>query len=311
MPKALVLGVNGQDGSYVAEALVRRGYEVVGAGRQPHSRYPGWLTGSRYAQLDLEHQDDLLALLHDTRPDVVFHTAAIHGAAGFHYEPVFAAMMAVNVTSMHTVLDYARQHHRDLRLVYANSSKIFPAPLSGSISEATPIAASCLYSIGKIASLELIRYYRKHHGIAASNLVLFNHESRRRPANFFVPILARGLAAAIADPQHRFEVKTLDFHGDWSSAEELMDIAIDISEKAPAEDFVLASGTTWHARTAAKQLFAQHHLDYTQHIVEALPPQPAGDSFQVCLDHLHARIGRRPGDLIAVVNDLLAAAQTA
>ncbi len=307
MLKAVVLGVNGQDGSYVAEALLRRGYVVVGAGRQPVSRYVGNSESFRYQQLDLENSADLSALLHTERPDSVFHAAAIHGAAGFSYEPVFAAMASVNVISVHTILEFARKHKPDLRVVYANSSKIFPGPLTGVISETTPYAASCLYSIGKIAALELIRHYRSHHRIAAANLLLFNHESRRRPANFFVPTLARGLAGALADSRHTMTVKTLDFYADWSSAEELMDIAVDISERAPADDFVLASGVTWHGREAVRQLFAQHGLDYSRHVSETLPPQNMGDSFNVCLDHLERSIGRRPScDLAAIVDDLMA-----
>ncbi|MBC7982244.1 MAG: GDP-mannose 4,6-dehydratase [Candidatus Obscuribacterales bacterium] len=306
MPKALVLGVNGQDGSYLAESLLKRGYDVAGVARQSKSRYVTATDRFAYVQLDLQNADALRALLETLQPDVVFHAAAIHGAAGFCYEPVFAAMLAVNVTTVHSILEYARMQRPGLRFVYANSSKIFPSPLAGSISEQTPIAATCLYSIGKIAALDLIRHYRRQHGSAAANLILFNHESRRRPENFFVPMLVRGLAAAMANPKHLFPVKTLDFYADWSSAEELMDIAIDIAEQAPAEDFVLASAVSWHARVAAQKIFSQRGLDYSQHIQEALPRSNPGNGYQVCIDHLAARIGRRPvRDFSVIVDDLL------
>ncbi|MFN3077959.1 MAG: GDP-mannose 4,6-dehydratase, partial [Alphaproteobacteria bacterium] len=91
MTRALVLGVNGQDGSYLAEALLRRGYEVAGCGRQAQSRYLPESTTARfrYHRLDLTDAPALEGLLTALDPDVVFHFAAIHGAAGFAYEPLW------------------------------------------------------------------------------------------------------------------------------------------------------------------------------------------------------------------------------
>ncbi len=294
MPKALVLGVNGQDGSYVAEALLRRKYSVVGIGRQSHSRYVLPSDAFQYRQLDLTDRAGLLALLAAERPEAVFHVAAIHGAAGFRYEPVFAAMMAVNVVAAQTVLDYARTTSPGLKLVYANSAKIFPTPLVGSIDEGTPMRPTCLYSMGKIAALELIRYYRRVYGVAAANLILFNHESPRRTREYFLPTLAAGLVQALRDPAHQIQVKTLDFYMDWSAAEELMDIAVDIAERAPNDDLVLASGTTVYAREMVKEWFARHGLDYAKHVLESLPPQKPNSPFHVAVDCLQAKVGRKP-----------------
>jgi GDPmannose 4,6-dehydratase len=308
MPNALVLGVNGQDGSYAAEALLRLGYSVVGVGRQAASRYVAASATFRFLQFDIADSAALLSLLTIEQPDVVFHLAAVHGAAGFQYEPVFAAMMAVNVAAVQTILEYARTQRPALRLVYANSAKIFPAPLVGAVNEQTGMRPTCLYSVGKLAALELIRYYRQRYNIAASNLILFNHESPRRAAEYFLPTLVAGLARSLNDRSYQFGLKTLDFWMDWSSAEELMEIAVDIGARAPDADFVLASGTTWHARKMAQQWFAHHGLDYTQHIVESLPLQEMGPAFSVELHHLQASIGRTPQrTAFAVAEELLLA----
>jgi len=305
MPKALVLGVNGQDGSVLAEALLHRGYSVVGAARDAGSRHVPPGSGFAYECLDLQDPAALDRLLERTAPDLVFHVAAVHGSAGFAYEPVWAAMAAVNTVSLHTVLEHARTRNPGLRVLYANSAKIFPGPLSGRIDEATPYQATCLYSIGKIASLELIRHYRARHGIAAGNLILFNHESRRRPATYFLPRIAEGLGRALADPTFRMEVETLDFRGDWSCAAELMDIAVDIAEKAPGEDFVMASGTTWTGRDAVEAIFARHGLDWTRHIGERQPRRDPGPAFTVSLDRLEAKVGRRPMATLPDIADRL------
>ncbi len=308
MRTALVLGVNGQDGGYLAQTLLRRGYAVTGIGRQPVSRYVSTGPSFDYVALDLSNADTLAGVVQRLRPDVAFHVAAVHGAAGSAYETVWREMMAVNVLTLHALLDHARDHQRDMRVVYAGSSKIFPAPLTGMIDETTPFRPTCLYGIGKIASLELIAYYRRQHGIAASNLVMFNHDSARRPAGFFVPAVAAAIAAALRDPSAKAELRTLDFRIDWSAADELMEFAADIAEKAPGKDFVLGSGTTWHARDAVTRMFARHGLNHRDHIVEMLPPTDPGPRFEVSLARLERAIGRRPSKTILDVVDEIVAA---
>src|SRR5262245_11494568 len=133
MPKALVLGVNGQDGSYVAEALLRRGYQVIGAGRQSASALVSPSPAFIYRQIDVGDGRALSELLDQQAPDMVFHCAAVHGAAGFNYEPVVEQMWAVNVLAVQTLLEHARTKRASMRLIYASSAKIFAPPLSGTI----------------------------------------------------------------------------------------------------------------------------------------------------------------------------------
>lgn len=306
MPKALVLGVNGQDGSYLAEALLRRGYAVTGIGRQSGSRYVLDRPGFCYEALDLRDASALAAIVRRELPYAAFHVAAVHGAAGSVYETVWRELMAVNTLALHVLLDHARDRQRDMRIVYAGSSKIFPAPLTGTIDETTPYRATCLYGISKIASLELIAYYRRQHGVRASNLILFNHDSPRRPAGFFVPTVAGVIAAAMRDSFAKAEIRTLDFRIDGSAAAELMEIAADIADMAPDCDFVLASGRTWHARDAVAQMFARRGLDYRRHIVETLAPSDPGPMFEVSLDRLVQTVGRRPSKtIIDVVDEII------
>lgn len=307
MRSALVLGVNGQDGSYLAERLIARGYGVVGIAQQPQSRYVRNSDRFRYHALDLEDAAAFASFLADCDADLAFHMAAVHGSAGFSYEPVWRRMMAVNVLTLHALLEHARLRRRDLRIVYASSAKVFPEPLSGVIDEMTPQAATCLYGIGKIASRDLIRQYRDRHGIAASNLYLFNHESARRAPNYFVPTLVRGLAAARRDRAASITLRTLNFRADWSAAAELMDMAVDIAEQAPDQDFVLASGKTWYAREAVEALFRRYDLDYRDHIREQDAQRDLVPDYSVSLARLVAAIGRQPQqDLFAIVGDMLA-----
>lgn len=294
MPSSLVLGVNGQDGSYLAESLLRRGHHVIGVGRNAASRYVPSSDRFRYVTLDLRDTGALAALVNEAAPDYAFHFAAVHGSAGFQYEPVVGDMFATNVVALHVLLEHARLANKAMRIVYAGSSKIFPNPLSGMIDESTPARATCLYSIGKIAARDLMAQYRMQHKVAATNLILFNHESPRRPPQFLLPMIAKGIADAKADPAYRLKVQTLDFRIDWASAEEFADIAADVAEKTDSDEFVLASGVTHYARDIVHALFAAHGLDGNVAIVEALPRRDAGPEFHVSVKRLEQAIGRRP-----------------
>jgi len=311
MTRALILGVNGQDGSYLAEALLIRGHEVIGLGRDEASRYVPASQRFHYLQIDLGNADVLAQCVSEVSPDQVFHFAAVHGAAGFEYEPVWRDAVTVGVSALHVLLEHARNRAPNMRVFYASSAKIFPSPLSGIINEMTPVRATCLYSISKIASRELIFHYRQHHGVFGTNLILFNHESVRRPREYLLPTVARAIAASLQDPTHRVTLKTLDFWIDWSAAEELMNIVADIAEVAYVDELVLASGKTSLGRDIVRELFARYNLDYRRHVTELMPRSDPGTEFRVSLQRLEKTINRKPTKTIASVVDEMIAANAA
>ncbi|MDO8288329.1 MAG: GDP-mannose 4,6-dehydratase [Parvibaculum sp.] len=309
MPCSLVLGVNGQDGSYLAEALLRRGHQVVGVGRNTASRYIVPSSQFRYVDLDLRDGAALGRLASEVAPDFAFHFAAVHGSAGFQYEPVVGDMFATNVVALHVLLEHARLSSKPVRVVYAGSSKIFPNPLEGVIDETTPARATCLYSIGKIAARDLIMQYRALHKVAATNLILFNHESSRRPLQFLLPTIANGILRAKTDPAFRLKVQTLDFRIDWAAADEFADLSVEIATRTDVDEFVLASGVTHHARAIVHGLFQQYGLDGETCIIEALARRDPGPEFRVSLERLEKAVGRKPVKSVPdIVADMVSAA---
>jgi len=309
MARALVLGVNGQDGSYLSQALLSRGYDVVGIGRDATSRYVSGEPRFTYIMHDLRASDSLVELISQIEPQEVYHFAAIHGAidAGFTYEVHWRDMMRVNVLTLHVLLEHARTKSPDMRLIYAGSSKIFPAPYTGDIDETTPTRATCLYGIGKLASRDLLFQYRKDHGIDCTNLILFNHDSARRPSQFFLPTMARAIAGARRDNRYQVKIQTLDFRVDWSAADELMDIVAALGHIPGVPNLVMASGTTVHARPFVRELFARYGLDARRHIIEELAPRDPGPEFRVRIDQLAKITGRRPSKTaFDIVDDILA-----
>ncbi len=308
----MVIGANGQDGSFLCDHLLARGYYVLGLARQKTARHVAPHPRFAYQSVDLRNDAELTEALRTFHPDLVFHVAAVHGAAGIQYEPIWQDALAVNVAAVHRVLEYMRLECPSTFFVYASSSKVYGDPLPARINARTVPRPHCLYSITKIAAGNLISQYRERHGVKASILYLFNHESERRGLQFFIPKLVVALAAAKADASTRISVRTLDFHCDWGSASEYMDIAVEIAEQRAARDFVMASGKTWLGRDLARDLFAAHGLDYRQHITEEARSTDLPAPFHASTADLRRTIGRKPSrSIMEVCNEILAALPTA
>ena len=309
MNAALVLGVNGQDGSFLAELLTLRGYRVLGVDIQDSTSLLPGDPNFTYEKLDLCNTAALNTLLRRYQPEVVFHVAAVHGSAGTMYETIWQDMLLVNMGSVQVVLEYLRLDAPQAAFIYANSAKVFGPVYPQQITENSPKRSSCLYTVTKMGASDLISYYRDRYKIRGSNIFLFNHESERRPPGFFISKLTAILAAALRDPSYQGSVYTLDFECDWGSAEEYMDIAIDIAEKAAGEDFVLGSGIAWKAREFAEKLFLKRGLNYRNHVLEE-NRKPAAESlrisYQVTVDKLEEAISRRPKrSILEVCDDIL------
>ncbi len=294
MRTALVIGANGQDGTFLVRHLLRRGYAVVGADVQSSSRWDLQENPFTYQSVDLRHYGTLHAIIRSVKPDFVFHVAAVHTSAGGAYETFFNDVLKVNVGSVHEALEYLREQE-NVRFIYASSAKVFGTPLPELINENTPKKIQDLYSISKNTAYDLIEYYRSQHGIIASVVYFFNHESELRPDDFFIPTVIRCLASAIKNTKHTTQINNLEFYCDWGSAEEYMDLLIDLIEKAPREDFVIARGETTHARNLIKNLFNNYQLDYQKHIQERQRTQSLlQPPYFVDLSKLNKHIHRRP-----------------
>lgn len=271
---ALVLGVNGQDGSYLAEQLLQNGWRVTGVGRQDASRWVDAATpGYHYQCLDLADDRQLSALLLQARPDAIFHFAAVHGSAGFDYESCWRDVHAVNTLSAHAVLEHMRRHAPAAVFVYASSSKVFRTAAGGVFNEASPRESSCIYSTTKNAATDLVAYYRKQHRLQASVVWTFNHESPRRGSSYFMPRVVSNLANALLDPAHVGSIASLSFWSDWGDARDFMAATVRIAEQAPGQDFVLASGSTVWAQDFVAELYARFGLDWQAHLQVKFPPE--------------------------------------
>jgi GDPmannose 4,6-dehydratase len=289
MTQCLVLGVNGQDGSYIADVLLERGHAVTGVGRQAKSR---WVDAGRfdYVQLDAGNQNALDELLSKTMPDRIFHMAAVHGSAGHTYEPVWREALALNVGSVHTCLEHMRIRKPSTRLFYPSSLKVFGDPPPSKIDEATSRLSSCLYSITKNAATDLIHQYRARHQAWACVGYYFNHDSPRRGETYFLPRLAAQIAASLRGEASPPAVASLDFWCDWGSSREFMELTADLMELDSPQDVVIATGRPVHAAELAR-LLAEDVGAVSPSIP---PPSPATPPVRAKLDALRHATGRIP-----------------
>jgi GDPmannose 4,6-dehydratase len=306
MRTALVIGANGQDGTFLVRHLLRREFHVVGIDIQPTSRWELQRQLFNYQSVDLRNYGNLLAIIRSVKPELIFHVAAVHTSAGGTYETLFDDVLKVNVGSVHEVLEYLRDVQK-ARFIYASSCKVFGLPLPPVVNSATRIVDQDLYSISKNSAGHLIDYYRKQHGVSATIVYLFNHESELRPEDFFIPTILRCLASALKDENHVTQVNSLEFHCDWGSAEEYSDIMIDILIKSAGTDFLLATGKSIYAKEYVNELFEEFGLRYIKHVKERSINSGQGQTpYGVDLSKLRNCIGRVPTrSILDISRDIL------
>jgi GDPmannose 4,6-dehydratase len=276
MSGSIVLGANGQDGSYLCEALAASGQRVLAIGRQADYAKPLPSGDFRYLQVDLTDHEALRAVLSTEHPDHIYHVAAVHGESGFSYESVVPELFAVSVLSVHVCLEYLREID-DGRLFYASSSKVFGDSPQQKITEKTAKRADCLYSTAKIAAGNLIECYRRNHGVGAIIAHLFNHESPRRQPAYFVPKVARALSNGLAGAGEPVVINSLEFFADFGSAREYMEMSVKAMELGLDGEYVVATGQTVWAAEAVESLFESHKLDYRKWLQAPVPGDKPGE----------------------------------
>lgn len=257
----LVLGVNGQDGSYLAEELLARGYSVVGIARQSESRWVKANPNFKYYQLDLEDLSGYMTYLNHLNPSFIYHLAAVHGSFGFDYEANWISAHKINTLVVHASLEYFKKNKPSGQLIYASSSKVFDLGSNTLINEHVERKSTCIYSITKNSATELIHLYRKKYGFKSNIFWLFNHESVRRDASYFIPKVVDILRESIKDRAFSIELGNLDFWCDWGDASEYMGIICDVAEKKVNEDFILGSGQVINANNYVNELFLLYGVD--------------------------------------------------
>ena len=246
VPTALVTGLAGQDGTYLAELLLAKGYEVHGLVRDPRrdiDRLPASLRGNvRLHQGDIRAGGDLQAAIRGSRPDELYHLAAesfVHGTVDRLIETA-----ETNGLGVMRLLDAVVQEAPRARVYLAGSSEMFGDPLVSPQDEEAAFRPRNPYGIAKLAAFWAGRYYRQRHGLFVANGILFNHESPRRPPTYVTRKVCRAAVAVARGDIDSVTLGRLDSQRDWGYAPEYVDGMWRMLQAPDADDFVLGTGTT-------------------------------------------------------------------
>jgi GDPmannose 4,6-dehydratase len=265
---ALITGIAGQDGSYLAELLLERGYEVSGVVRgDPDADYPSLGAVRERVRLfraDLLHEEALADLLRRLRPREVYNLASPSFVPrSWEYPVETAEFAAVGVTAL---LEAVRAVDAGIRVYQASSSEIFGEPAETPQTESTPLSPVTPYGVAKAYGHFIARSYRRRYGLHVSCGILYNHESPRRPLDFVPSKIAHGAAAVSLGLERELRLGDLDAERDWGYAGDYVEAMRLMVQRDEPGDFVVASGALHTVRDLAERAFAHVGLDWRDHV---------------------------------------------
>ena len=277
MKRALITGITGQDGSYLAELLLRKGYEVHGLIRRAST-----FNTSRIDHLyrDLHEQDvrlklhygdltDALALtgvLAETRPDEIYHLAAqSHVRVSFEIPVTTGEIGALGTLRLLEAIRHTGLTDR-VRYYQASSSEMFGKVAETPQTEATPFAPRSPYGCAKLYAYWVAANYREAYGLHASNGILFNHESPRRGETFVTRKITRAAARIKLGLQEKLYLGNLEARRDWGYAAEYVEAMWLMLQQETPDDYVIATGETHSVREFCEAAFSRLGLDWQDHV---------------------------------------------
>jgi len=273
--KALITGITGQDGSYLAELLLSKGYEVHGIIRRSSSfnteridhlymdpHVHGVKLFLHYG--DLSDSASLTRLLHDLQPDEVYHLAAqSHVRVSFDVPEYTGDVTGLGTTRL---LEAIRETSPKARFYQASSSEMYGLVQAVPQREDTPFYPRSPYGAAKVYAYWMTVNYRESYNLHASNGILFNHESPRRGETFVTRKITRALARIKAGLQKDLYLGNLDAKRDWGYAPEYVEAQWRILQRDKGDDFVIATGETHSIREFLDVAFGHADLDWNDYV---------------------------------------------
>ena len=284
--KALITGIGGQDGSYLAEHLVAVGVEVLGVERPGGgTTYPNLASVQDQVQMveiDLCDAASVVAAVDHYRPDRIFHLAGVTFVPTSWEHPTPTVEMAATSTS--AFLDAIVNIDRSIRYFQAASAEVFGRPSESPQQETTPIAPITPYGAGKALSMFLVRMYRERFDLHASTGILFNHESPRRPTSFVTRKITYAAVEISQGRQTELRLGNLDAERDWTFAgDTVRGMALMLEGDKPG-DYVLASGDTHSIREVLDIAFGRVGLDWSEYVVVDEQFNRPNEAVSICGD---------------------------
>ena len=269
MPTALITGITGQDGSYLAELLLTKGYRVVGMVRRSSTVNFGRIAHIQ-DQLELVTGDlldevSIINALRDHQPEELYNLAAQSFVQTSFGQPVLTGeITGLGVTR---VLDAVRIVNPEIKLYQASSSEMFGKVREVPQTEDTPFYPRSPYGVAKVYGHWMTVNYRESYGLHASSGILFNHESPRRGLEFVTRKISHGVAQIKLGNQTELRLGNLDAHRDWGFAGDYVDVMWRMLQADEPDDFVICTGESHSVREFCDIAFARAGLNYEDHVV--------------------------------------------
>ncbi len=267
--RALITGITGQDGSYLAELLLEQGYDVVGMVRRSSTvnfeRITHLMDDVEFAAGDLLDQMSMIEVLQKHRPEEVYNLAAQSFVQTSFGQPVLTGeTTALGVTRL---LDAIRIVDDSIRFYQASSSEMFGKVHEVPQSETTPFHPRSPYGVAKVYGHWITVNYRESYDLHASSGILFNHESPRRGLEFVTRKITHGAAQIALGQATELRLGNLDAKRDWGFAGDYVEAMWRMLQQEAPDDFVICTGETHSVREFCELAFGRAGLDYEDHVV--------------------------------------------
>jgi GDPmannose 4,6-dehydratase len=269
MPKAVITGITGQDGSYLAELLLSKGYEVVGVVRRTshhsYERIEHLLDRIEIVPADLLDQHSLTMVMQDARPDEVYNLAAQSYVPTSWSQPVLTGeFTALGVTR---ILEAIRLAHPAARFYQASSSEMYGRVTETPQRETTSFYPRSPYGVAKAYGHWITVNYRESYGLYAVSGILFNHESPRRGIEFVTRKVTDGVARIKLGLASELRLGNLDARRDWGYAADYVDAMWRMLQQPTAQDYVIGTGVCHTVRDLVETAFGHVGLDWREYVV--------------------------------------------
>lgn len=270
--RAFITGVTGQDGSYLAELLLSKGYEVHGLQRRASTFNTGRIEHlysnscfqTHYG--DLEDTTSLYRLLDTIRPDEIYNLGAMSHVKVSFEVPEYT--IATNTLGYLSLLEWVRNHSPSTRIYQASSSEMFGQPaVEPPFNEHTPMMPQSPYGVSKLASYHLTRNYASGYGIYATTGILFNHESQRRGENFVTRKITLGVGKILRGEETKLYLGNLDAKRDWGHSKDYVEAIYTIMQQPKPDVYVVATGETHTVKEFVDEAFKCVNLNWEEYVI--------------------------------------------
>lgn len=270
MPTALITGITGQDGSYLAELLLSKGYRVIGVARRSstmtYERIDHLLDDITVVQGDLHDQGSLLSFLEEYKPTEVYNLAAQSFVPTSWNQPALTGeITALGVTRM---LEAIRFINPKIRFYQASSSEMYGKVLEVPQSETTPFYPRSPYGVAKVYGHWITVNYRESYNLFAVSGILFNHESPRRGVEFVTRKISDGVARIKLGLSKELRLGNLESQRDWGFAGDYVEAMWRMLQLDEPDNFVIGTGETHSVREFCEIAFERADLDYKDYVVQ-------------------------------------------